>query len=116
MDIFVVIAGSILLWMAWQLYRAKQFTQFKKLIEREIKPQIIEHLKVELAENRCETFPNSDCHIQASIAYWCQYKARILQCALTHDVINEQWLKDTGNYRNCQHLFHIERQFMHPNS
>ncbi|MEW6990849.1 hypothetical protein AADZ91_09190 [Colwelliaceae bacterium 6441] len=113
MEVLVIIAGIILLWMAWQLYRAKQFTQFKRLIEVEIKPQIIALLESDLRENRSELFPNTDCHIQASITYWCQYKSRILQLALEKEIITTQWLQETGNMRNCQHLFHIERQYMH---
>lgn len=113
MEVLVIIAGGVLLWMAWQLYRAKQFTLFKKLIESEIKPKVVEHLTTELTENRSELFPNSDCHIQASIIYWCLYKSRILQLALEKEIVTKQWLEETGNMRNCQHLFHIERQFMH---
>jgi hypothetical protein len=112
-EIFVIIALGLLLWMVWQLYRAKQFTQFKRLIESEIKPKIVDHLTNELIENRSELFPNSDSHIQASIDYWCQYKVRTIQFALEKEIINKQWLIETGNTRNCQHLFHVEQQFMH---
>jgi len=113
MEVLVVLASLVLIWMAWQLYRAKQFNRFKKLIELEIKPKVINEIKEELLATRSELFPNNDSHVDASIYYWCQYKSRILQKALASDVITEQWLRDTGNYRNCQHLFHIERQFMH---
>ncbi len=109
MEVFIVIAVVILLWMSWQLYLAKQFSYFKSLIEQDINPQVIEHIKQALIDNRSEIFPNNDSHIQATIYYWCQYKARILSYALTHELITEQWLKETGNYRNCQHLFHIEQ-------
>ncbi|MDG1752024.1 MAG: hypothetical protein P8I03_10245 [Thalassotalea sp.] len=113
MEILVVIAAGLLVWMAWQLYRAKQFTQFKQLIETELKPQIVDYLTTELIKNRSELFPNSDCHIQASIDYWCRYKVRILQLALEKEIITKQWFIETGNTRNCQHLFHVEQQFMH---
>lgn len=113
MEILVIIAVGVILWMVWQLYRAKQFTQFKQLIESEIKPKIVDHLTNELIENRSDLFPNSDCHIQASINYWCKYKVRVLQFALEKEIITEQWLEETGNTRNCQHLFHVEQQFMH---
>jgi hypothetical protein len=112
-EVLVVIALGILLWFAWQLYRAKKFTQFKKLIEAELKPQVVEKLSTELVAARNTLFPNTDDHIQASIIYWCQYKARILQCAFDKDIISEKWLKDTGNFRNCQHLFHVEQKYMH---
>ncbi|MDT0603573.1 hypothetical protein [Thalassotalea castellviae] len=113
MEILVILAVGLLLWMAWQLYRAKQFTQFKQFIETELKPKIIEYLKNELIENRSELFPNSDCHIQATIDYWCRYKVRILQFALSKEIITKQWLIETGNTRNSQHLFHIEQSFIH---
>lgn len=113
MEVLVIIAIGLLLWMVWQLYRAKQFTQFKQLIESELKPKIIDYLKTDLIDNRNELFPNTDCHIQASIQYWCQYKVRILQLALEKEIITQQWLKETGNMRNSQHLFHIEQQFKH---
>lgn len=109
----MILAVGLLLWMVWQLYRAKQFTQFKQLIESELKPQIVEYLTNELIENRSEVFPNTDCHIQASINYWCRYKVRILQFALAKEIITQQWLVETGNTRNSQHLFHVERQFLH---
>ena len=113
MEIFVIIAVGLLLWMVWQLYRAKQFNKFKLLIEIELKPQLVDFLKNELIEGRNDLFPNSDCHIQASIDYWCRYKVRIVQFSLEKEIITKQWLEETNNTRNCQHLFHIEQQFMH---
>lgn len=113
LEFFVVIAVLIIAWLTWQLFRAKQFTQFKQLIETELKPQIADYLTNELIENRSDLFPNSDCHIQASIDYWCKYKVRILQFALEKEIITKQWLVETGNTRQCQHLFHVEQQFMH---
>jgi len=112
----VLISGlaiAVLLWMAWLLIKAKKFTRFKLLIEKELKPQVIEHLKLELVENRSDLIPNNDAHISATLFYWCQYKSRILQAALANEIIDEKWLKETGNLRNCQHLFHIESDKMH---
>lgn len=112
----VLISGlaiAVLLWMAWLLVKAKKFTRFKQLIEQELQPQVVNHLKTKLIESRCELTPNNDIHISATIFYWSQYKSRILQAALANGIIDEQWLKETGNYRNCQHLFHIEGDKLH---
>jgi len=113
MEFITLLALLLLIWMIWQLVKAKKFTQFKTYIEKELKPKVIENIKNELEENRNEQSPNNDCHIQATLFYWGQYKSRILQAALQQGVIDEKWLKDTGNYRNCQHLFHIEADKMH---
>jgi hypothetical protein len=114
-EVIVVIAFlSIfaLVWLIWQLLKAKQFTRFKQLIESDLKPKVIEHIIEELTETRSELFPNTEIHQQASIYYWTQYKGRILKAALAREIIDEKWLKDTGNLRNCQHLFHVEQRFL----
>ncbi len=38
----------------------------------------------------------------------------MIQAALEQEIIDEAWLKNTGNYRNCQHLFFIEKEFLLP--
>jgi len=111
-DFFTVLALVILLWMAWLLVKAKRFTRFKREIEQELKPKVIADILIELEESRSDVFPNNEVHQQATLYYWTQYKARILQAALQRDIINQQWLKDTGNLRNSQHLFHIEQQYL----
>lgn len=111
-DIFMVFAVAVLLWMAWLLVKAKRFTKFKQEIEEELKPKVIADILAELEENRSEMFPNNEVHQQATLYYWTQYKARILQAALQREIISQQWLKDTGNLRNSQHLFHIEQQHL----
>jgi len=111
-DIFMVFAIAVILWMAWLLVKAKRFTKFKQQIEQEIKPKVIADILAELEESRSEVFPNNEVHQQATIYYWSQYKARILQAALQREIISQQWLKDTGNLRNSQHLFHIEQQYL----
>ena len=111
-DIFLVFAIAVLLWMAWLLVKAKRFTKFKQQIEKELKPKVIADILVELEESRSDVFPNNEVHQQATIYYWSQYKARILQAALQREIISQQWLKDTGNLRNSQHLFHIEQQYL----
>ncbi len=112
MEVIGFLAISSLLWLIWQLVRAKQFNRFKQRIEKELKPQVIEAIIAELDESRSELLPNNACHQQASLFYWTQYKSRILHAALTKGVIDKSWLSDTGNLRNAQHLFHIERQYL----
>ena len=111
-DILPVFAGAIILWMAWLLIKAKRFTKFKQLIEDELKPKVIEDILAGLEESRSDVFPNNEIHQQATIYYWSQYKGRILQAALQREIITTQWLKDTGNLRNSQHLFHVEREYL----
>jgi hypothetical protein len=111
-NVFTVFAVAVLLWMAWLLVKAKRFTKFKQQIEQELKPKVIADILAELEESRSELFPNNEIHQQATIYYWSQYKARILQAALKREIISKQWLKDTGNLRNSQHLFHIEQQYL----
>jgi hypothetical protein len=114
-DVIVLIAFSSIIWLCWQLYRAKQFNHFKKRIETEIKPQLVSHITQQLTDQRCDLFPNNDCHIEATLVYWTYSKARMLQKALIEEIIDEKWLKDTGNLRHCQHLFHIEQKFLNKN-
>ncbi|MGB1199452.1 MAG: hypothetical protein ACPG46_10415 [Thalassotalea sp.] len=113
MEVFIIIAALIIAWFAWQLYRAKLFTRFKARLNTEIKAQVEANIIEELAATRSDLFPNNDCHQQATIDYWCRYPVRILQAALTREIISEQWLKETGNYRNSQHLLHIQRDKAH---
>lgn len=112
MEVLILIAITLLTFMLWQLYRAKKFNKFKELIDIEITPQLLHQIEDELVTNRSKLFPNEECHIQASIAFWTQSRARIIQAALEREIISEKWLKDTGNYRNCQHLFYIEKQYL----
>jgi hypothetical protein len=111
-DILFVFAIAVILWMAWLLVKAKRFTKFKQRIEEELKPKVIANILAELEESRSEVFPNNEAHQQATIYYWSQYKARILQAALQREIISTQWLKDTGNLRNSQHLFHVEQEYL----
>ena len=106
---FIILALSSLFWLTWQLIKARRFNRFKQLLEQEIKPKVIANILDELNEQRCELYPNNECHQAATIYFWSQYKARILQAALQRDIIDKQWLKGTGNLRNSQHLFHIEQ-------
>ena len=110
--ILAIIALAALFWLIWQLITAKKFTRFKLMLEQEIKPRVVTHIIDELNENRCEQFPNNQAHQDATIFYWCQYKARILQAALERDIIDEQWLRSTNNLRNSQHLFHVEKHLL----
>ncbi|MGB0938292.1 MAG: hypothetical protein ACPGTQ_12595 [Colwellia sp.] len=111
MEIIAVLALSALVWLLWQLWQAKRFNRFKAYIEKELKPKVIERIIEELDETRSEVFPNNEVHQKATIFYWCQYKSRLLEAALKRDIITQDWLKETGNLRNAQHLFYIEKQF-----
>jgi len=112
MEIIATLALLSLLWLVWQLVKAKRFTRFKLQIESELKEKVVASIKEELEETRCEQLPNNDCHQAATLLYWTQYKSRILHAALAREIVDQQWLKDTGNLRNAQHLFFIERQHL----
>jgi len=112
MEIIVLLASLSLLWLVWQLVKAKRFTRFKQRIETELKDDVMAAIKAELAETRCEQLPNNDCHQTATLLYWSQYKSRILHAALHHEIINHEWLVETGNLRNAQHLFYVEREYL----
>jgi len=111
-EVIIIIAGAAFLWLCWQLFQAKKFTKFKRRIEQELKPKVIKKIVEDLIEQRSELFPNNDCHQDATIYYWTQYKSRILKAALQQEIIDEAWLKNTGNWRNSQHLFHIEQHLL----
>ena len=110
MEIIATVALLSLLWLVWQLVKAKRFTHFKRQIELELKDKVIDSITQELVETRSELFPNNEHHQAATLLYWTQYKSRILHAALAREIIDQQWLIDTGNLRNAQHLFFIERQ------
>lgn len=112
MEFIVVLGVLILAWFIWQLFKAKQYTRFKVLVENELKPKVIAKIIEDLNENRSELFPNNKVHEQATLYYWTQYKGRILKAALIHEIIDEEWLKRTNNLRNSQHLFHVEQQYL----
>lgn len=112
MQIIALLALASLAWLIWQLIKAKRFTRFKQKIEDELKEPVIKSIINELAESRSELFPNNNCHQEATIYYWCQYKSRILHAALQREIITEQWLKESGNLRNAQHLFFVERMYL----
>ena len=112
MEIIATLALLSLVWLLWQLVKAKRFTRFKLQIEAELKDKVITDIVEELTLTRSKKFPNNDCHQAATLLYWTQYKSRILHAALAREIINQQWLIDTGNLRNAQHLFFIERQFL----
>lgn len=112
MEIIATLALLSLLWLVWQLVKAKRFTRFKQQIDSELKEKVVASIKEQLEETRCEQLPNNDCHQAATLLYWTQYKSRILHAALAREIVDQQWLKDTGNLRNAQHLFFIERQHL----
>lgn len=114
MQIIAALALASMVWLIWQLIKAKRFTRFKQKIEDELKEKVIASIIEEMAEKRSEIFPNNDCHQAATIYYWCQYKSRLLHAALQREIITEQWLKDSGNLRNAQHLFYVESKYLPP--
>lgn len=93
--------------------RAKHFTQFKRQIIQELKPKVVANIIEEMSQTRSQQMPNNAAHQEATINYWSACAGRVLQAALMREIITEQWLKETGNVRNCQHLFHIERDKLH---
>ncbi len=105
-------AFALLIWLAWQLYRAKQFTKFKIQLNTEIKNKVVAAIKEDLTNQRSEQFPNNQAHIDATIYYWTQYPIRILQAAIKYEIIDKQWLQNTNNIRNSQHLMHTQRQYL----
>ena len=112
MEIIASLALLSLLWLIWQLVKAKRFTRFKQQIDAELKEKVIASIKEELEDTRSEQYPNNECHQEATLLYWTQYKSRILHAALEREIINQQWLIKTGNLRNAQHLFFIERHYL----
>ena len=72
MQIIALLAIASLLWLIWQLIRAKRFTRFKQKIEDELKDKVIAHIIEELNETRSEMYPNNECHQEATLFYWCQ--------------------------------------------
>ena len=113
MEIIAVIAVLFLAWLIWQFMRAKHFTQFKRQIIQELKPKVIANIIEEMSQTRSEHLPNNSAHQEATILYWSVSAGRVLQAALMREIIDEQWLKSTGNLRNSQHLFHVERDKLH---
>jgi hypothetical protein len=112
MELFAFVALLILAWLSWQLVKAKKFTRFKQQIDTELKNKVIVNIKDELIRTRCEGLPNNDNHQAATIFYWTQYKSRILHAALSREIISQEWLINSGNLRNAQHLFFIEREYL----
>ncbi|MBU2869644.1 hypothetical protein [Colwellia sp. E2M01] len=115
MEIIVTLATLAvmsMIWLLWQLVKAKRFTRFKQLIEADLKDKVIANIKEELIATRSEELPNNESHEEATILYWTQYKSRILHAALVREIIDQQWLIDSGNLRNTQHLFFVERQYL----
>lgn len=114
MEFFIFAALSVLGWLCWQLYRAKQFTQFRRYIETELKPLVIKNINEELEQNRSDAFPNTSTHQEATVIYWQQYQVRLLQYALAKELIDKEEMITAGRWRYCQHLFAIEGQYLCP--
>ena len=113
MEFIVLPALALLVWLAWQLYRAKQFTKFKARLNTEIKDKVIAAIEEDLIASRNDQFQNKQAHIDATIFYYTQYPIRILQAAIKYEIIDKQWLQATNNVRNSQHLMHIQKQYLY---
>ena len=112
---FFIFAGLILLgWLCWQLYRAKQFTKFRRYIESELKPIVVQHITEGLEQSRSDTFPNTPIHKEAALKYWQQYHVRLLQYALAKELLTKEEMVRKGKWRYCQHLFAVEGQYLCP--
>lgn len=109
MEIIAVLSFSALFWLVWQLFQAKKHTRFKRYIDTEIKPAVINDIKQELLETRSDLFPNNEVHEEATLYYWTEYRVRILQRALKREILDELWLKRSGYLRQSQHLFYVEQ-------
>ena len=112
MEIIAILAVLVLIWLFWQLVQAKRFTRFKQLISDELKDKVIADIKQELEDTRCDEYPNNNSHEEATIFYWTQYKSRILHAALAREIVDHQWLVNTNNLKNAQHLFFVERHYL----
>lgn len=114
MEILIILACSLLIFLSWQLYQAKRITHFKQWIDKELTPELTTKLTECLQKSRCATFQNNDVHIQASIYFWTQYRARVIQKALQLNIINKQTIIDMKYHRQCQHMLFIENEYLLP--
>lgn len=114
MEIIIILASSILIFLSWQLYQAKRIRHFKKWIDTNITSELIHQLTEQLSNNRSEQFPNNDIHIEASILFWTQYRARIIQKSIQLNITNKQAIINMGFHRQCQHILFIEQAFLLP--
>ncbi|MCH2055156.1 MAG: hypothetical protein MK214_00785 [Thalassotalea sp.] len=109
MELFAIAAAMLIIWMCWQLYRARRYNQFKAMVQQDLKPRVVEHLTTKLQSERSDATPNTDAHIAASQYFYTQFPARTLQVAIEWEIVNEAWLKEHGYIRFCQHLFFVDR-------
>ena len=112
LEVLASLAVLSIVWMIYQIIRAKKFNHFKEILITDIKPEVIKAIKVELETLRSDSFPNNKCHIDATLYFWTQYPIRILQAALERDIIDQKWLEKTGNVRHSQHLMHIQQHHL----
>lgn len=115
MEVIAVFGFLLLFWLIWQLIQAKKHTRFKRYIHTELRSLVITKIKQELESTRSTLFPNNTTHEEATLYYWTEYRIRILQYALQHEIIDENWLKASGYKRQSQHLFYIEQAALNKN-
>lgn len=107
-DIIVALAFALLIWMMWRLYQAKQYNKFIDWLNIEIKPQLLTAIAEELEDNRCDDFPNNECHQQAAMYFYQQYPVRIFEAAVKREIISEDWFLSKKNKRHASHLLFIQ--------
>ena len=110
-EVIIVLAIAVLLFMSWQLYRARQYNRFLDWLKRDIEPQVVNSLMVELEQSRSALFPNNEAHQQATIYYYTYKKVRIFQAACAREIISKEWLQVPANQRLAQHLMHSEQAY-----
>ncbi|WNC69732.1 hypothetical protein RI845_06185 [Thalassotalea nanhaiensis] len=116
-DIIVVLAISILVWMMWRLYQAKQYNKFIDWLNDEIKPQLLSKVAEELEENRSAELPNNECHQQAAYYFYQQYPVRIFEAAVAREIISQDWFLNKQNKRHASHLLFIQSAYrIHQNN
>ncbi|QBY05340.1 hypothetical protein E2K93_13570 [Thalassotalea sp. HSM 43] len=112
MDLILpLLALALLVWMSWRLVQAKRYNRFIDWLMTDIKPQLLSHVQQELVEQRCQQYPNNDCHIEASCHYYGQYPVRVLEAALQRDIITSDWIQQRQNKRHLQHLLFIQAAY-----
>lgn len=110
-EVLIFVAASILIWMTWRLYQAKQYNRFIDWLNGEIKTELIANIESELIANRCAKTPNQQEHIEAALWYYQQYPVRIFEAAIQREIIPGNWLDNKANKRHAAHLLFTQANF-----
>lgn len=111
LEVISLLAVLTLITMLWLLLKAKQYNKFLRMLIDDIKPQLVEAIKIDLIAKQSELTPNNQAHIDATIYYWTCHKVRIFQGAYQFGILDDDWLSTPQNKRNVQHLMHVEQAF-----